>query len=256
MTPTGALRPRSWCSAQHGLTLVELMISIAIGLILITGMVQILASSKMTYLANEGLTRIQENGRLSIDLLTRHIRMTGYRNDPRYDETRSFVDFGGVQPLSGTDGGGLVSDSITIRYYSDADCTGTILGASPDVIAGLNGAAVTTNTYNLQTETDRRSALYCNDIELVDGVENMQILYGLDTDANGSVNTFLRADELSAATWPAVVSVRLALLVATDEELTSSYDTNQRNMLDITLAAAGDRRIRHVFSTTINLRNR
>ena len=63
---------------QRGVSLVELMVSITIGLILIAGVMSIFFSSKVTYMANEKTARLQENGRVALDLITHDLRSAGY----------------------------------------------------------------------------------------------------------------------------------------------------------------------------------
>ncbi len=63
---------------QRGVSLVELMVSITIGLILIAGVLSIFMSSKVTYFANEKTARLQENGRVALDLLMHDVRSAGY----------------------------------------------------------------------------------------------------------------------------------------------------------------------------------
>ena len=63
---------------QKGLSLVELMISITIGLILLTGVTRVFLNSKATYSSQQALSRVQETGRLAIEFLSHDIRMAGY----------------------------------------------------------------------------------------------------------------------------------------------------------------------------------
>ncbi len=65
------------CKRQAGLSLVELMISITLGIVLMTGVVQIFLSSKSVFSSQQGLSRIQETGRLGVEFLTRDLRMVG-----------------------------------------------------------------------------------------------------------------------------------------------------------------------------------
>lgn len=64
---------------QQGLTLIEMMIALTIGMVLLGGVVTVLSSSQQTYRVNEALARIQENARYAFQLLSRDIRMAGYR---------------------------------------------------------------------------------------------------------------------------------------------------------------------------------
>ncbi|MHB9101715.1 MAG: PilW family protein [Sulfuricella sp.] len=94
------------------------------------------------------------------------------------------------------------------------------------------------------------------DVELINGVENMQIEYGVDTDADSSANKYIKADAITAADWAKVVSVKVSLLLATpatDNNLSSKSQTYTYNGVTTT---ATDRRVRHVYTSVINLRNR
>jgi type IV pilus assembly protein PilW len=63
---------------QRGATLVELMISLLLGLLLTAGIIQVFAGNRVTYAFNEGLSRIQENARFSLDHIAYNARMAGY----------------------------------------------------------------------------------------------------------------------------------------------------------------------------------
>ena len=63
---------------QLGLSLVELMISITLGLVLMTGVVQMFLSSKVVFNNQQALSRVQETGRLAIDFIARDARMAAY----------------------------------------------------------------------------------------------------------------------------------------------------------------------------------
>lgn len=63
---------------QVGLSLIELMISITLGLVLMAGVVQMFVSSKSVFTTQQSMSRIQETGRLAIEFLSRDIRMAGF----------------------------------------------------------------------------------------------------------------------------------------------------------------------------------
>jgi len=63
---------------QRGFSLVELMVSVTIGLILLAGVVSIFVSSRVTFSTNERTARLQENGRVALDLITHDLRSAGY----------------------------------------------------------------------------------------------------------------------------------------------------------------------------------
>lgn len=62
---------------QQGLTLVELMVAMAIGMILMLGATGVLISNQQTFRTSENLAGIQENGRIALEMLAGEIRQTG-----------------------------------------------------------------------------------------------------------------------------------------------------------------------------------
>lgn len=62
---------------QNGVSLVEIMIAMVIGLILTAGIIQLFMGSKQTYRFHDALSRVQENARFAIDALNYDIRMAG-----------------------------------------------------------------------------------------------------------------------------------------------------------------------------------
>ena len=97
--------------------------------------------------------------------------------------------------------------------------------------------------------------------ELVEGVEDMQILYGENTnnDNNSAADRFVPADQVTD--WANVVSVRISLLVQSLENnlvaAPQAYTFNGviYNGTSGNGANPPDGRLRRVFTTTINLRN-
>ena len=79
MNVNSPLRNTTNCRHQTGLSLIEIMIALLIGAFLLGGVLQIFISSKQTYRMQEGLSRLQENGRFALDFISRDIRMAGYR---------------------------------------------------------------------------------------------------------------------------------------------------------------------------------
>jgi type IV pilus assembly protein PilW len=63
---------------QFGLSLIELMIALVVGLLLLAGLIQVYLSSKQSYNAQEQLARMQESGRFGMDVITRDLRRAGY----------------------------------------------------------------------------------------------------------------------------------------------------------------------------------
>lgn len=92
------------------------------------------------------------------------------------------------------------------------------------------------------------------DDELVDGVETMQVLYGIDSDGDGAVDAYQTAGAVTD--WAEVAAVRVALLIRSPEEYGTEVDQATYNVNGTIFDPVDDRRIRQVFTTTIGLRNR
>lgn len=63
---------------QWGMSLVELMVSMTVGLVLLAGVTQLFLSSNLTFSTQTAMSRVQETGRLAIEFLSEDIRMAGY----------------------------------------------------------------------------------------------------------------------------------------------------------------------------------
>lgn len=70
-------RGRAHRANVHGLTLVELMIALMLGLLVVGSASAIFISNRQTYRATEGLGRVQENGRMAFELMVRDLREAG-----------------------------------------------------------------------------------------------------------------------------------------------------------------------------------
>lgn len=97
-------------------------------------------------------------------------------------------------------------------------------------------------------------------MEMVRGVDGMQILYGEATGAvtgtasDTSANRYLTADQVTD--WSKVVSVRIGLLLSTPDPSVRQPDNNIYTVLGAKYGPYGDTRLRRIYETTISLRNR
>lgn len=98
--------------------------------------------------------------------------------------------------------------------------------------------------------------------ELIEGVESMQLLYGVNTDQDirATVDTYLTADNVT--NWDEVISVRISLLLQSPED--GTVPSPQPYIFDGVTYDGGagngelpaDERVRRVFTSTVSLRNR
>ena len=146
---------------------------------------------------------------------------------------------GGILPDGTNVDGSTLNRIVNVVYY-----IGTGTGGGPSLFRMENGGTPS---------------------ELIEGINDMQILYGEDTDGDNAVNGFVTADNVN--NWSNVLAVRLNLLVQSlDDNVvptaqTLYYDRDGDDQVDTTAGSndeliAPDNRIRRVFSTTVALRNR
>lgn len=150
---------------QGGMSLVELMIAMVIGLVIIGGAVQIFIANKRTHNVQQAMSRIQENGRFAMFQLTGSLRMTGYSG------CRNIVDLPAPNVIADTDKdknpddvqfepGSVLQGFEAGSGWPDKPAAVTHVGGS-DVItlrhASGNGASLTGNTdpNNANIQVDR-----------------------------------------------------------------------------------------------------
>jgi type IV pilus assembly protein PilW len=234
--------------SQRGFSLVEIMIAITLGIILLGGAIQIYLSSKNGYRLQEGIAGMQENGRYAIRVLRENILKAGY---PRVDEV---IPFDSTQTNDNSAG---ASDQITVQYQTDATVTTDCLGNPPP--PGIN---LITNQLSIAGDT--LSCLGSGNAApqpLVDDIEAMHILYGLDDDGDSVANRYVTATEAEAGVitlgtpdWNNIVSVRIALLARSRNPI-GPVESRNYQLLDTTITR-NDALAHRVFTTTIPLRNR
>ena len=83
-------------------------------------------------------------------------------------------------------------------------------------------------------------ALFLNDEELTQGVENINLLFGVDTDDDKVANQYLSPDNINDTDWESVMTVRVELILRSLEKTINT----------------GDRFARKTFSKTYQIRNR
>ncbi|MBF0219992.1 MAG: PilW family protein [Gammaproteobacteria bacterium] len=221
---------------QRGLTLVEMMVALTLGVLVVGGILQIFLNTKLSNNTQTGFSTLYENARIASYVLTENLMMAGFDNS-----TGTIA-----QAITATTDNNN-SDSITVTSLSATDCLGVNTGGAAATnlffIALSNGVSSLMCTGNSGTQP------------LAEGVENMQLLYGEDT-TNDNIADLYRAPA-AVTDWTRVVSIRVALLVTSIDEVASTPDVNQYVLLNappITPATNLLQR-RRVFTKTILVRN-
>lgn len=227
---------------QRGMSLVEVMIAMVISLVVLTGIIELFMGSRDTYRLQSGMSRMQENARFASELLTREISTAGY-DDDNYLPDVPFI------AADTKDGGTNVSDSFTVSYLTDTDCQGaTVAEAMHTFTYSVNAGGL-----SLQCSFDKGTP-----VTLIDGVDNMQVMYGEDVEVagerDGVPDRYVNANDV--ADWSAIATVRVALLLNSVERVGDDVATGPFTLLDATpIDAPDDSRERRVFTKTVLLRN-
>lgn len=74
---TGQRAPVARVLRQSGFSLVELMVALTLGLVIIGGVISIFLANQQAFRTTEGLNRLQENARISFELMARELRQAG-----------------------------------------------------------------------------------------------------------------------------------------------------------------------------------
>jgi type IV pilus assembly protein PilW len=246
--------------AQAGLTLIELMVAMVLGIVLMGVAMNVFLSTRETHRVVTNLARVQENGRFALEQISQVIRMTGYQGDTAAQWVLGplTLSTSGVSRLAGTDDDTNGSDTISIAFRGGADnfikdCHGNNVGVADTVV----------NQYALSANSELTCGVIRNGgaiqtLVVVDGVESMHIMYGIDSNNDDAADQYVTA--ANVADMENVVSVRVALLLMTqDTSLAGQIDTRTYTLLDETVydaaTPANDRRLRRIMTATVDLRN-
>ncbi|OYY93086.1 MAG: hypothetical protein B7Y41_13315 [Hydrogenophilales bacterium 28-61-23] len=257
--------------AQAGVTLLELMIALSLGLLLLAGIGSIFVGSNQTYRVQEQNARIQESGRYALEVIGRSLRQAGYADVPlsplssKTGFTGTAID--GLNTVCPT--ATPLTDVITVQYdgiVGEQDCQGDNITAGQFVQHTFfveNNALRCDATRNTTAPTPPTACPVAGSGEvMVPSAEDLQIIYGVDTDGNQSANLYSAAP--TAAQWPNVVSARVCVLIRSEDQgITTSAQKflNCAGALGTATGAAAftqaaDSRLRRAFVATFNLRNR
>lgn len=219
---------------QSGLSLVEMMIGLVLGLIIISGVFNTYLGSTRSSRFSQGLQEIQENGRYGITTLQRGIRLAGYTPDADIDTPLDVINSG--------------PNTIVVKVKDTHDCNG-------EVTTTVDGIAI--NTY---THDPVISAITCTGnvnpraMEVVEGVEAMRFLWGISSDGDDTPEQYI---PYSATINPnEVVAMRVAILVSSSERIRSRATEETHVLLDEEVVSNKDKFARNVFTTTVKLRNK
>ena len=215
--------------AEQGFTLVELMVTVAIALFLIGGLLTVLQNVRGAYNNQQALSQLQDQQRFAMTVLTDVIQAGGYFPDPKNWQPVTSLPATGNYALGQAFWGNHPSangpDTIGIRYRTALNDGVIFCDGSSNTTQDPTGLFVSQFTVvppagntpgQLQCQlTDGATGANINGpVPIVNGVQNLLIYYGVKRNAvpvDYNVDTYLTADQMTAADWNNISSVRVIL---------------------------------------------
>lgn len=248
---------------QRGLNLIELMIAVVIGMFISLMVVQYLSTSSRLFKQQGVDTNLESNGTFAISYMSQFIRQAGSYN-PMGSDVPFFVGECGNDTVCtfNSDVAGE-SDQIAIRMVpqNNMDCVGN--------------DATDLRIANVFSIVD--ASLFCRGIDaidgqwlgpgetLIDGVEQLQVLYGVTND-QGVIDRYVDASRVAVAAgneleiqeaWDRVRSVKIAVLVSDGSNAgTEISEARNYQLLDSPQITYTDRISRKVYTTTVTINNK
>jgi type IV pilus assembly protein PilW len=208
--------------SQDGLTIVELLVALVLGLLIVLAASSMLAYANRSFAAGAQAASIEDGGRFALDLIERSARQTAFIDFDREDAP----ELAATAParISGADDATLTRDSaglaglrrgavngsdvLALRFAgsgegADGDgsvlsCAGFPVGADQDGWSIFYVATSGTGASELRCKYRADSGWSADAV--VTGVDSFQVLYGLDTDTpgDGLANRFVTAGAIAA----------------------------------------------------------
>jgi type IV pilus assembly protein PilW len=226
---------------QQGLTLIELMVAMTIGLMLLLALSALFLSFKQTTQSQGGIAQMQDDQRMAMTILSQVIQSAGYFPNPAsatstsvFGVTTSAISseyFGSAgQIIYGMDGAASgTPDTLYVRYATVPNdgvlmCNGGSNTTSSAVYvnklsASATSAQMTCSAYRQDDASatvtgivggiDLSSSSLCTKVGYV-GISNIKFLYGLGSSSSASsVTSYASATAItSGGNWNYVFSVK------------------------------------------------
>lgn len=266
-----------------GFSLVELMISLTLGLVISGAIIQVLVSSSVTNKFNQAVSQVQESGRFITSRLTSELIEVG-----RYDliaaaidtsvdivSESAFVqnnpivipgDFIANTNLGSTqdDNGG--NDKLVVSLLATQDCTGNThgyaAGAEFHVVNHyfVSGTEFTCTGYDGRVLRGLKNQVVTPiSVILLDNVSSFQLQYGVSDGADtsqGQAVTYVTADQLDALDQnQQVVALRWALLLKSYQNQVQQTNAPVFALLNESAVTLDKANYYQVYTKTLALRN-
>lgn len=136
----------------------------------------------------------------------------------------------------------------TVQIYFISPCSTPAAGCSA---SSDNGAPVPTLN---RLELDPLAPGGWNIVSLVEGIERLRVEYGLDSDNDGTPDSYVLTTA-TAANWSKVVSLNVGLLARNTRATPGHVDKKTYQLATLAVAAANDQFKRHAYNGVVRLKN-
>jgi type IV pilus assembly protein PilW len=274
---------------QRGFSLIELLISLVIGLVVVGAVFAAYLSTGSSGRSGRALSQVTEDASIALNVLRSGINMVGYGAPVDYDSvnqrlTKLYMgpgifgcddEFTNIEKSIdqlGCGAAGVAADSIAVAYEADRWNSVTTPGNVPLNCLGDSLALSGGYYLNYSRFYVDGNQLMCRGAgagdpapqALVDNVVDMQIQYGVAKRVAGDATTYGAAYYDSAnvlggapngVDWANVVSVRICVVVRSSENaLTEAVDYEGCDgQVEVD---SSDLRLYRAFTTTVVLQNR
>jgi type IV pilus assembly protein PilW len=264
---------------QTGVTLVELMVAMVLGLWLAAAALQLGWRSSQTRLVQAAYAEMNDNAQMALQLLTRDLQLAGYsaaQGVSATTQTSTLVrglkaaplfacDLGFAAPLASPLTCQTQGDSSALEVVFEADAhntsptsTGLPADCLGNAVIPTDGLYLSRHRYVVQTLSTGRSELHCaagqSSQPLVDHVHQLSLSFGeaLAAEPTRAVR-YVKASEV--VDWGLVVAVRVCVLMQSADRVWTSED--QATYLDCQgVKQSTSNHARQSFQTTVVLRNK
>lgn len=279
MVPQPAIR---LSRLQAGFTLIELMVGLLISIfIAAVAMTYMVSSSRMlTNQNSEDL--IQESARFAFEIMSSTVRLASSNPTTNPNSTTEGISTspqctGGVDCNADgvgydLDGTTINSDRIAVDYVTSngATCTGDPINTETKLITvffveDLDGDGIPSlycQAYRSQFDTialDYVTYTAGNALPLIDGVDSLQVQYGVDSDGDNTIDRYSTYANVAAADIPNVRNIRIGLLISSGQSITTEQNTLDRSTRTYQLYESSisktDGMLRRSFTTTVFIPN-
>jgi type IV pilus assembly protein PilW len=240
-----------------GMTLLELVITMALTAFLVLGLIQIASAASSSTRLQRNQAQIQEHARLAANTLTNAIRQTGFSPEP-WNE--AYAPMGLAE--NSLDNVSTSSDRLALRSWSDLNCFNNLnpdQDSSGNPLFYLREFVFDLNSDNGLTQQCRYGPSlteFTTQVRrqgFIQGVESFQVLYGQDSNGDGSIETWVKAGQWSDPQH--ILGVRFGLLLASEEAVTEAVAKNYA-VLDSTASKRADGKLRRLVVFTAAIKGR